>query len=34
VKPLQRKFWDVRIFPYGTIISAITTALLIFTVYD
>ncbi len=34
VKPLQRKFWDIRIFPYGTIISSITAALLIFTVYE
>lgn len=32
VKPLRKKFWDLRTFPYGTILSAITAALLIYTV--
>ena len=32
VKPLRKKFWDLRVFPYATILSAITAALLIYTV--
>lgn len=32
VKPLKRKFWDLRQFPYSIILSTITTALLVYTV--
>jgi len=32
VKPLREKFWGLREFPYGTILSAITTALLIYSI--
>jgi polysaccharide export outer membrane protein len=32
VKPLRKKFWDLRQFPYSVILSTITTALLIYSV--
>lgn len=32
VKPLNRKFWNLRQFPYSVILSTITTALLIYNV--
>jgi len=34
VKPLQRKFWDLRLFPYGTIISTVTAAILMWSLLD
>ncbi len=32
VKPLRKKFWNLRQFPYTVILSSITTALLIYNV--
>jgi len=32
VMPLHKKFWDLRQFPYSIILSALTTALLMYTV--
>lgn len=32
VKPMKRKFWDLRQFPYSIILSTITTAILVYTV--
>jgi|WetSurMetagenome_2_1015567.scaffolds.fasta_scaffold07350_4 polysaccharide biosynthesis/export protein len=32
VKPLRRKFWDLRQFPYSIILSTITTAILVYSV--
>ncbi len=32
VKPLRKKFWNMREFPYAVILSTITTALLIYNV--
>lgn len=32
VKPLQKRFWGIREFPYAVILSTITTALLIYNV--
>lgn len=34
VKPLQRKFWDLRLFPYGTILSALTATILMWSLLD
>jgi polysaccharide biosynthesis/export protein len=32
IKPLRKKFWDLRQFPYSVVLGTITTALLIYTV--
>ena len=32
VKPLREKFWNLRQFPYGIILSALTTGLLIYSI--
>jgi polysaccharide export outer membrane protein len=32
VKPLRKKFWDLRQFPYSVVLGSITAALLIYTV--
>lgn len=34
VKPLRRKFWNMRQFPYSIILSTITTAILIYNVIE
>ena len=34
VKPLRKKFWDVRLFPWGAIINVLTAAILLFTVME
>ena len=31
VKPLKKKFWDMNTFPYGILIAAISTGILVFT---
>lgn len=32
IKPMKRKFWDLRQFPYSIILSTVTTAILVYTV--
>lgn len=32
IKPMPKKFWNMRQFPYSVILSTITTAILVFTV--
>lgn len=32
VKPLRKKFWDLRQFPYSIILSTVTTAILVYSV--
>jgi polysaccharide export outer membrane protein len=32
IKPLRKKFWNLRQFPYNVVLGTITTALLIYTV--
>ncbi|MBI9063790.1 MAG: polysaccharide biosynthesis/export family protein [Marinilabiliaceae bacterium] len=32
VKPLRKKFWNLRQFPYGVLLSAITAAILLYSV--
>jgi polysaccharide export outer membrane protein len=32
VMPMRKKFWDLDKFPYSTILSAITTGLLIYSI--
>jgi|WetSurSiteA1Bulk_404760.scaffolds.fasta_scaffold00720_4 polysaccharide biosynthesis/export protein len=34
VKPLPKKFWNMRQFPYAVVISTITTAILLWSVID
>jgi polysaccharide export outer membrane protein len=31
VKPLRKKFWDLNTFPYGILIAAISTGILVYT---
>ena len=31
VKPLKKKFWDMNTFPYGILIAAISTGILVYT---
>jgi polysaccharide export outer membrane protein len=34
VKPMPKKFWNLRQFPYALLLSAISTTILLYSVID